>query len=80
MVVDRLEVDLPREDEVGVLEGGAYGKGLLECDTDGVFDEARPQVSVLDERAGTVGELRAELETGAATGVQTELAEWLQQS
>ncbi len=32
---------------------------------------------VLAERAGTVGELRAELETGAATGTQTELAEWL---
>jgi GTP cyclohydrolase IV len=35
---------------------------------------------VLAERAGTVGELRAELEAGAATGAQTELAEWLQQS
>jgi GTP cyclohydrolase IV len=32
---------------------------------------------VLAERAGTVGELRAELDTGAATGAQTELAEWL---
>jgi GTP cyclohydrolase IV len=35
---------------------------------------------VLAERAGTVGELRAELEAGAATGAQTELAAWLQQS
>ena len=35
---------------------------------------------VLAERAGTVGELRAELETGVATGSQTELAEWLRQS
>jgi GTP cyclohydrolase IV len=35
---------------------------------------------VLAERAGTVGELRAELETSAATGSQTELAEWLRQS
>ena len=35
---------------------------------------------VLAERAGTVGELRAELDTGAATGSQTELAEWLRQS
>ena len=35
---------------------------------------------VLAERAGKVGELRAELETGAATGAQTELAEWLRQS
>ncbi len=32
---------------------------------------------VLAERAGTVGELRAELESGAAGGTQTELAEWL---
>jgi GTP cyclohydrolase IV len=32
---------------------------------------------VLAERAGTVGELRAELETGEATRTQTELAEWL---
>jgi GTP cyclohydrolase IV len=32
---------------------------------------------VLAERAGTVAELRAELETGTATGTQTELAEWL---
>jgi len=35
---------------------------------------------VLAERAGTVGELRAELDTGAPTGSQTELAEWLRQS
>ena len=34
---------------------------------------------VLAERAGTVGELRAELQTGP-TGAQTELAEWLRQS
>jgi GTP cyclohydrolase IV len=32
---------------------------------------------VLAERAGTVGELRAELEAGVASGTQTELAEWL---
>jgi GTP cyclohydrolase-4 len=32
---------------------------------------------VLAERAGTVGELRAELASGAAGGTQTELAEWL---
>ena len=32
---------------------------------------------VLAERAGTVGELRAELESGSAEGTQTELAEWL---
>jgi GTP cyclohydrolase-4 len=32
---------------------------------------------VLAERAGTVGELRAELESGASGGTQTELAEWL---
>ena len=32
---------------------------------------------VLAERAGTVGELRGELETGLAAGAQTELAEWL---
>jgi GTP cyclohydrolase-4 len=34
---------------------------------------------VLAERAGTVGELRAELQTGP-TGAQTELTEWLRQS
>jgi GTP cyclohydrolase-4 len=32
---------------------------------------------VLAERAGTVGELRAELEAGVASGTQTELAGWL---
>ena len=32
---------------------------------------------VLAERAGTVGELRAELATGMRVGAQTELAEWL---
>jgi GTP cyclohydrolase I/GTP cyclohydrolase-4 len=35
---------------------------------------------VLAERAGTVGELRTELETGAPTGSQTELTEWLRRS
>ena len=35
---------------------------------------------VLAERAGTVGGLRAELETGASTGTQSELAEWLRRS
>ena len=38
-------------------------------------DDPRPW-DVLAERAGTVGELRTELDTGAATGSQTELAEW----
>ena len=32
---------------------------------------------VLAERGGTVGELRAELESGAASPVRTELADWL---
>jgi GTP cyclohydrolase I/GTP cyclohydrolase-4 len=32
---------------------------------------------VLAERGGTVGELRAELETGAASPTRTELADWL---
>jgi GTP cyclohydrolase I/GTP cyclohydrolase-4 len=33
--------------------------------------------NVLAERGGTVGELRAELETGAASPARTELADWL---
>ena len=32
---------------------------------------------VLAERGGTVGELRSELETGAASPTRTELADWL---
>jgi GTP cyclohydrolase IV len=35
---------------------------------------------VLAERAGTVGELRQELETGTAASAQTELSEWLRRS
>jgi GTP cyclohydrolase I/GTP cyclohydrolase-4 len=34
---------------------------------------------VLAERGGTVGELRAELETGAAAPTRTELADWLRE-
>jgi MptA/FolE2 family GTP cyclohydrolase len=51
-------------------------------DTDFVFSrqvnlETIHDHDVLAERAGTVGELRAELEAGVASGTQTELAEWL---
>ncbi len=51
-------------------------------DTDFVFSrqvnlETIHDHDVLAERAGTVGELRSELESGVAVGTQTELAEWL---
>jgi GTP cyclohydrolase I/GTP cyclohydrolase-4 len=51
-------------------------------DTDFVFSkqvnlETIHDHDVLAERAGTVGELRAELEAGVASVTQTELAEWL---
>ena len=51
-------------------------------DTDFVFSrqvnlETIHDHDVLAERAGTVGELRSELESGVAGGTQTELAEWL---
>src|SRR6185437_5572839 len=47
VVVDGLQVDLPREDEVAVVEAGVTLERLLERDTDGVLDEARLQVGVL---------------------------------
>ena len=49
MVVDRLEVHLAREEEVAVVEGRVAVEGLLEGDPNGVLDEPRLQVRVLDD-------------------------------
>ena len=49
VVVDRLEVDLAREHEVAVGEVGQRLERALEREADGVLDEARLQVRVLDD-------------------------------
>ncbi len=46
--VDRLEIDLSREDEVAVAEPGKLVQHALERDAHRVLDEARLQVRVLD--------------------------------
>src|SRR5262249_2812173 len=55
--VDRLEVDLAREEEVAVVELGVLGERLAQRDADGVLDEARLEVRVLDDK-GLVGPLQ----------------------
>ena len=47
--VDRLEVHLPREHEVAVVEIGQLVEHALQRDAHGVLDEARLQVRVLDD-------------------------------
>src|SRR5438093_9316668 len=49
VVVDRLEVQLPREDEVAVVERGVAVERLLERDPHRVLDEARLEVRMLDD-------------------------------
>src|SRR5215211_2438348 len=49
VAVDRLEVDLAREQEVAVGEAREALEGPRERCADGVLDEARPQVRVLDD-------------------------------
>ena len=47
--MDRLEVELAREHEVVVREVGELVEDALQRDADGVLDEARLQVRVLDD-------------------------------
>src|SRR5207244_7204254 len=47
--VDRLQVDLAREEEVTVVELRVRRERLAERDADGVLDEARLEVRVLDD-------------------------------
>ena len=49
VVVDRLEIDLAREDEVAVVEAGVAVERLLERCANRVLDEAGLQVRVLDD-------------------------------
>ena len=49
VVVDRLEVPLTREHEVAVVEAGHRREQLLERDADGVLDEARMPMRLLDD-------------------------------
>ena len=59
MIVDRLEVDLAREDEVVVGEPRHLVQQALEGDANGVLDEPRLQVRMLDHEqlVGTLEEL-----------------------
>ena len=47
--MNRLEIDLAREEEVGVVQIPERLQGRGERDPDGVLDEARLQVGVLDD-------------------------------
>ena len=47
--VDRLQVDLAREEEVGVVEARIAVDDALEREAHGVLDEARLQMGVLDD-------------------------------